>query len=97
MMIKFRLAAVPVAASLVKTCGELGIHSQKIVLPTTTTQAELLAVVHALNADPTIHGILVQSPLPPHIHEEEIIRDIVERALIYHHFVGGRFPSLWSR
>ena len=65
--------------SKVKTCGELGIHSQKIVLPTTTTQAELLAVVHALNADPTIHGILVQSPLPPHIHEEEIIRDIDPR------------------
>jgi methylenetetrahydrofolate dehydrogenase (NADP+) / methenyltetrahydrofolate cyclohydrolase len=65
--------------SKVKTCAELGMHSQKIVLPATTTQAELLEVVHQLNADPTIHGILVQSPPPPHIHEEDIIRAIDPR------------------
>ena len=65
--------------SKVKTCAELGMHSRKIVLPATTTQTELLEVVHQLNADPTIHGILVQSPPPPHIHEEEIIRAIDPR------------------
>jgi methylenetetrahydrofolate dehydrogenase (NADP+) / methenyltetrahydrofolate cyclohydrolase len=65
--------------SKVKTCGELGIHSRKIELPATTSQAELLDVVHQLNADPAIHGILVQSPPPPHIHEEEIILAIDPR------------------
>jgi len=65
--------------SKVKTCGELGMHSKKIVLPVATTQEELLAVVHELNQDLTIHGILVQSPPPAHIHEEEIIRAIDPR------------------
>ena len=60
--------------SKVKTCGELGIHSRKIELPTETTQEEVLQVVRDLNEDPSIHGILVQSPPPPHINEEEIIR-----------------------
>ena len=60
--------------SKVKTCGELGIHSRKIELPVETTQEEVLQVVRDLNGDPAIHGILVQSPPPPHINEEEIIR-----------------------
>lgn len=49
-----------------KKCRDLGLHSVKHELPATTTQEELLAVVRELNADPAIHGILVQSP-PPHI------------------------------
>lgn len=65
--------------SKVKTCGELGIYSRKIALPASTTQDELLEVVHQLNADPAIHGILVQSPPPKHIHEETIIRAIDPR------------------
>jgi len=65
--------------SKVRTCGELGFHSLKIGLPTTTTRNELLDVVRALNTDPAIHGILVQSPLPPHIDEEEIVRAIDPR------------------
>jgi methylenetetrahydrofolate dehydrogenase (NADP+)/methenyltetrahydrofolate cyclohydrolase len=65
--------------SKVKTCAELGMHSEKIQLPASTSQEELLEVVHRLNADPKIHGILVQSPPPPHIHEEEIIRAINPR------------------
>ena len=60
--------------SKVKTCGELGMHSQKIVLPVETTQEELLSVVQKLNEDPSIHGILVQSPPPPQIDEAAIIR-----------------------
>lgn len=60
--------------SKVKTCGEMGIHSRKIELPVETTQEEVLQVVRDLNGDPAIHGILVQSPPPPHINEEEIIR-----------------------
>ncbi len=66
-------------ASKARTCSELGFHSLKIGLPTETTQDELLEVVRQLNADPAIHGILVQSPPPKHINEEEIIRAIDPR------------------
>ena len=62
-----------------KRAAELGIHSLKHELPAATTQAELLAVVAQLNADPAIHGILVQSPPPPHIDEAEIVRAIDPR------------------
>ncbi len=65
--------------SKARTCAELGFHSLKIELPATTTQEELLDVVRNLNADPAIHGILVQSPPPPHIDEETIIRAIDPR------------------
>ena len=65
--------------SKVRTCGELGIFSRKIELPASTTQDELLKVVRDLNADSAIHGILVQSPPPAHINEEEIIRAIDPR------------------
>jgi methylenetetrahydrofolate dehydrogenase (NADP+)/methenyltetrahydrofolate cyclohydrolase len=65
--------------SKVRTCGELGFHSLKIELPAETTQEELLDVVRQLNVDPAIHGILVQSPPPAHINEEEIIRAIDPR------------------
>ncbi|MGA0846350.1 MAG: bifunctional methylenetetrahydrofolate dehydrogenase/methenyltetrahydrofolate cyclohydrolase FolD [Luteolibacter sp.] len=65
--------------SKVRTCGELGIASKKIELDETTTQNELLDVVRSLNADPSVHGILVQSPPPPHIDEEAVIRAIDPR------------------
>jgi methylenetetrahydrofolate dehydrogenase (NADP+) / methenyltetrahydrofolate cyclohydrolase len=65
--------------SKARTCTELGFHSLKIELPTETTQEELLEVVGKLNADPAIHGILVQSPPPKHIDEEAIIRAIDPR------------------
>ena len=57
-----------------RTCRDLGMHSVKLELPATTTQEELLAVVRQLNADPAIHGILVQSPPPKHIDEAAIVR-----------------------
>jgi methylenetetrahydrofolate dehydrogenase (NADP+)/methenyltetrahydrofolate cyclohydrolase len=63
----------------VRTCGEIGYHSRKIALPAETTQEELLRVVRELNEDPAIHGILVQSPPPPHIDEEAVIRAIDPR------------------
>ncbi|MGD9417535.1 MAG: bifunctional methylenetetrahydrofolate dehydrogenase/methenyltetrahydrofolate cyclohydrolase FolD [Verrucomicrobiota bacterium JB025] len=65
--------------SKVRACGELGFHSKKIELPAETTQDELLKVVLELNADPSVHGILVQSPPPPHIDEEAIVRAIDSR------------------
>jgi len=62
-----------------KKCKDLGLHSVKHELPATTTQAELLALVSELNADPAIHGILVQSPPPKHIDEAAIVRAIDPR------------------
>jgi len=62
--------------SKARTCVELGIHSRKLEMPATTTEEELLDVVRRLNADPAIHGILVQSPPPAHIREERIVREI---------------------
>lgn len=65
--------------SKVRTCGDLGLHSRKIELSAETNQEELLKVVEELNADPAIHGILVQSPPPPHIDEEAVVRAIDPR------------------
>ena len=57
-----------------KMCRELGLHSVKLELPASTTQDELIERVNELNRDPAIHGILVQSPPPPHIDEPAIVR-----------------------
>lgn len=57
-----------------KMCRELGLHSVKLELPENTTQTDLLERVAELNADPAVHGILVQSPPPKHIDEAAIIR-----------------------
>ncbi|NQX03029.1 bifunctional methylenetetrahydrofolate dehydrogenase/methenyltetrahydrofolate cyclohydrolase FolD, partial [bacterium] len=65
--------------SKARTCADLGFHSVKIELPAETTQEQLLQVVRDLNADPAVHGILVQSPPPKHIDEEAVIREIDPR------------------
>ena len=62
-----------------KVCRELGLHSVKLELPDSTTQEELLARVEELNRDPSIHGILVQSPPPEHIDEAAIVRALDPR------------------
>src|SRR3954470_1318512 len=59
-----------------KMCRDLGLHSVKLELPADTTQEALLARVEELNADPAIHGILVQSAPPKHIDEAAIVRAI---------------------
>ena len=59
-----------------KMCGEIGLHSEKYELPESTSQAELIALVQKLNADPAIHGILVQSPPPAHIDESAVVAAI---------------------
>jgi methylenetetrahydrofolate dehydrogenase (NADP+) / methenyltetrahydrofolate cyclohydrolase len=56
-----------------KDCEEVGIHSDEHHLPATTSQADLLALVARLNADPAVHGILVQLPLPKGIDERAIL------------------------
>ncbi len=59
-----------------KKCEELGMHSVTIILPEKTTQEELLKTVSDLNNDKSIHGFLVQLPLPKHIDEDTIINAI---------------------
>ncbi|MBQ3864298.1 MAG: bifunctional methylenetetrahydrofolate dehydrogenase/methenyltetrahydrofolate cyclohydrolase FolD [Clostridia bacterium] len=56
-----------------KGCEKVGIHSEVIRMKAETTQEELLAVIRRLNADPSVHGILVQLPLPGHLNEEEVL------------------------
>ena len=62
-----------------KMCRELSLHSVKLELPASITQAELLARVEELNRDSAIHGILVQSPPPEHIDEAAIVRALDPR------------------
>ncbi len=62
-----------------KMCRELGLHSVKLELPASTTQGELLARVEEFNRDPSVHGILVQSPPPEHIDEAAIVRALDPR------------------
>ena len=57
-------------------CAEAGFYSLQRNLAATTTEAEILAEVAALNADPAIHGILVQLPLPGGVDDEAVIRAI---------------------
>eukprot|EP00977_Amphora_coffeiformis_P018976 scaffold6829_cov171-Amphora_coffeaeformis.AAC.6 len=59
-----------------KTAAEIGIHSVDVNLPDTVTQEELLKEVEKLNADPKVHGILVQLPLPDRIDEATILKAI---------------------
>src|SRR4029077_753717 len=56
-----------------KACEKVGITSFYHELPAATSQADLLALVLRLNADPAVHGILVQLPLPPQIDEAAIV------------------------
>ena len=60
----------------VKACEDVGFHSVLEKYEATMTEAELLARVEALNNDPSIHGILVQLPLPKHIDDHKVIEAI---------------------
>ena len=51
----------------VKACAEVGIRSERIEMPADVAEDLVLAEIDRLNADPTVHGILVQLPLPPHV------------------------------
>ncbi|MEO1471714.1 MAG: bifunctional methylenetetrahydrofolate dehydrogenase/methenyltetrahydrofolate cyclohydrolase, partial [Pseudomonadota bacterium] len=59
-----------------KQTVEVGMHSIEHKLDVSTPEAELLAMVESLNADPAVHGILVQLPLPGHIDAEKVINTI---------------------
>lgn len=60
----------------VRACEEAGIRSWNDTLPADATEAALLARIRELNADPAVHGILVQLPLPAHIDSEKILESI---------------------
>ena len=66
-------ASVSYVTAKEKACGEAGMLSREIRLPAETTEAELVKLVHDLNADPAIHGILVQLPVPKHIRDKAVI------------------------
>jgi methylenetetrahydrofolate dehydrogenase (NADP+)/methenyltetrahydrofolate cyclohydrolase len=57
----------------IKACEEVGIRSFFDRLPADASQATLLARVHELNADPAVHGILVQMPLPAHLDSQRVL------------------------
>jgi methylenetetrahydrofolate dehydrogenase (NADP+)/methenyltetrahydrofolate cyclohydrolase len=59
-----------------KASIEAGMKGETIRLPATTPQADLEALIDRLNADPTVHGILVQSPLPKHMDANTVVRRI---------------------
>ncbi len=60
----------------IQACKETGIHSELYQMPASTPETELLARIDALDADPHVHGILVQLPLPPHINVSHVLERI---------------------
>jgi methylenetetrahydrofolate dehydrogenase (NADP+) / methenyltetrahydrofolate cyclohydrolase len=71
-----------------KACEEIGFNSVTKALPESTSEIELLRIIHEFNADKSIHGILVQLPLPKHINEQKIIE-----AIDYKKDVDGFHPQ----
>ena len=59
-----------------KACEEAGLHHETIRLPQETSEAELLALIDRLNADPQIHGILIQLPLPKQIDSQRVLQRV---------------------
>jgi methylenetetrahydrofolate dehydrogenase (NADP+) / methenyltetrahydrofolate cyclohydrolase len=83
-------------------CEKVGIRSVAYDLPESTSESELLALINKLNADDTIHGILVQSPLPSQIDEKLVIEHISAKKDVdgFHPYNIGRLavrqPTLRS-
>ncbi len=75
-IVGLRPDSVSYVTSKRQTCQELGIESIGVEFPETVPQDELLAKIHQLSADPKVHGILVQLPLPKHINEEIILNAV---------------------
>lgn len=69
-------ASVSYVTAKEKASAEAGMHSREIRLPATVAEADLLAEIERLNADPAIHGILVQLPLPKGFDEKKVINAI---------------------
>lgn len=78
-----------------KACAQVGIHSKKILLDAGITQAELTDTITQLNEDPSIHGILVQLPLPHSINQQTIIETIAPHKDVdgFHPYNLGRLAA----
>ena len=59
-----------------KRCEKIGIISENIILPENTSEEELIYKINELNNDDTVHGILVQLPLPKHLNEDKVVNAI---------------------
>jgi methylenetetrahydrofolate dehydrogenase (NADP+)/methenyltetrahydrofolate cyclohydrolase len=84
-----------------KDCADVGIASIEHALPADTPQRDLLSLIAALNEDSSVHGILVQLPLPPHIDENAVINAVSPKKDVdaFHpenvgHIVVGDFSFL---
>lgn len=66
-------ASVSYVTGKQKALAEVGMADRSLHLPESTTEEELLKIINELNNDKTVHGILVQLPLPKHINEEKVI------------------------
>src|SRR5258706_13524111 len=62
-----------------RACEEVGVRSQQIDYPASVTQEELIARISKLNADPAVHGILVQLPLPRQIDSARVLAAVAPR------------------
>jgi methylenetetrahydrofolate dehydrogenase (NADP+)/methenyltetrahydrofolate cyclohydrolase len=86
--------------SKAKACEEVGFLSRSYHLSVDTPEAELLALIDTLNADPEIHGILVQLPLPPQINVQSVIERIDPKKDVdgFHPYnlgrLAGKAPTL---
>jgi methylenetetrahydrofolate dehydrogenase (NADP+)/methenyltetrahydrofolate cyclohydrolase len=78
--------------SKIRVAAEVGIEARDHLLPATTSERELLALVEKLNADPSVHGILVQVPLPSQIRKDVILEAVDPRKDVdgFHPFNVGR-------
>lgn len=72
-------ASVVYVGAKEKMCARLGIQSQTLILPSTSSEAQVLELVRSLNQQKHVHGILVQAPLPSQIHEDRVFEAIDPR------------------
>jgi len=81
-----------------KACARLGIRSETKRMPENTTQEELEAEIIRANADPSIHGILVQLPLPRHLDSDRALSLILPEKDVdgFHDVNAGRLPAEWT-
>jgi methylenetetrahydrofolate dehydrogenase (NADP+) / methenyltetrahydrofolate cyclohydrolase len=78
-----------------KAADAAGFYSRQITMPEATSQDELLGVIDGLNADPRVHGILVQLPLPKHIETRAVLEAVDPRKDVdgFHPVNAGRLAS----
>lgn len=78
-----------------KACEKLGIASDTMTLPASISQPEVIALIDKLNADRSVHGILVQMPLPAHLDEDDVIEQIAPEKDVdgFHPISKGRLQS----